>query len=102
MRRVYLGISGRDRPLDRRLVRALSLEVEQAVEIISIEPASPSSQADLRMGDLIIGADAIAVESLDSLHRFLSRWPLGTALELRVLRGTRLQTVQVTPRELKG
>lgn len=102
VRRVYLGISGRDRPLDRRLVRALGLQVDQAVEIISIEPAKPSSQTDLRMGDLIIGADAAPIESLDALHRFLSRWPVGAALELRVLRGTRLQTVQVTPRELKG
>src|SRR5262245_702943 len=102
VRRVYLGVSGRDRPLDRRLVRALGLQVDQAVEIISIEPASPSAQTDLRMGDLIIGADAARIESLDALHRFLSRWPLGTTLELRVLRGTRLNAVQVTPRELKG
>jgi S1-C subfamily serine protease len=102
VRRVYLGISGRDRPLDRRLVRALGLQVHQAVEIISIEPASPSAQTDLRMGDLIIGAGAASIESLDALHRFLSRRPVGTALELRVLRGTRLQTVQVTPRELKA
>ena len=102
VRRVYLGISGRDRPLDRRLVRALGLQVDQAVEIISIEPASPSEQTDLRMGDVIIGANAAPIQSIDALHRFLSRWPLGATLELVVLRGPRLHTVQLAPQELKA
>ena len=35
------------------------------------------------------------------LHRFLSRWPLGSSLELKVLRGTRLHTAEFTPQELK-
>ncbi|HZF26829.1 MAG TPA: trypsin-like peptidase domain-containing protein [Steroidobacteraceae bacterium] len=101
VRRVYLGISGRDRPLDRRLVRALDLSVEQAVEILSIDRDGPLAQTDLRMGDLIVGADSLAINNIDALHRFLSRWPLGTALELKVLRGTRLHTAQFTPQELK-
>jgi len=99
VRRVYLGISGRDRPLDRRLVRALDLQVAQAVEIISIDRDSRTSRMDLRMGDLIVGADASPIDGIDALHRFLSRWPVGTALELKILRGTRLHTVQFIPQE---
>jgi S1-C subfamily serine protease len=102
VRRVYLGISGRDRPLDRRLVRALGLQVHQAVEIISIERVSPTAQTDLRMGDLIVGAGAAPIHSIDALHRFLSHWPLGDALELRVLRGTRIHAIQLVPHELKA
>jgi S1-C subfamily serine protease len=102
VRRVYLGISGRDRPLDRRLVRALGLQVHQAVEIISIEPASPTAETDLRMGDLIVGAGAAPIQSIDALHRFLSHWPLGDELELRVLRGTRVHAVRLVPQELRS
>jgi S1-C subfamily serine protease len=101
VRRVYLGISGRDRPLDRRLVRALDLEVEQAIEILSIERDGPTAKTDLRMGDLIVGAGSVPINGMDALHRFLSRWPVGSTLELKVLRGTRLHTAQFTPQELK-
>ena len=80
VRRVYLGISGRDRPLDRRLVRALDLPVGQAVEIISIDRDGPTARTDLRMGDLIVGAEAAPIDGIDALHRFLSRWPVGSAL----------------------
>jgi S1-C subfamily serine protease len=101
VRRVYLGISGRDRPLDRRLVRALDLPVEQAVEILSIDRDGPTAHTDLRMGDLIVGAEAAPIDGMDALHRFLSRWPLGAMLELKVLRGTRLHTARFAPQELK-
>jgi S1-C subfamily serine protease len=99
VRRVYLGISGRDRPLDRRLVRALDLPVQHAVEIISLDGEGPAGESELRMGDLIIGANAVPIEGIDALHRHLSRWPTGEPLELDVLRGIRRMTVRLTPRE---
>ncbi len=102
VRRVYLGISGRDRPLDRRLVRALGLSVEHAVEIISLDRDGPARQSELRMGDLIIGAHGTPIEGIDALHRHLSRWPSGEALELTVLRGLRQMTATLTPREPAG
>jgi S1-C subfamily serine protease len=99
VRRVYLGISGRDRPLDRRLVRALDLPVQHAVEIISLDREGPARESELRMGDLIIGANAVPIDGIDALHRHLSRWPTGEPLQLEVLRGIRRLTVQLTPRE---
>ena len=99
VRRVYLGISGRDRPLDRRLVRALDLSVQQAVEIISLDRQGPASESELRMGDLLIGANAVPIDGIDALHRHLSRWPAGQPLELEVLRGMRRSKTVLTPRE---
>jgi S1-C subfamily serine protease len=100
VRRAYLGISGRDRPLDRRLVVALGLAVREAVEIISIDREGPAGGTDLRMGDLIVSADDRPIDGIDALHRFLSRWPLETPLRLGVLRGMRRLEAAVTPREL--
>jgi S1-C subfamily serine protease len=100
VRRVYLGIAGRDRPLDRRLVRALDLPVHHAVEIISIDHSGPASGSELRMGDLIIGANEAPIDSIDALHRHLSRWPAARALRLELLRGMHRLSVELTPREL--
>lgn len=99
VRRVYLGISGRDRPLDRRLMRALDLRVGHAVEIISLDRGGPAAESELRMGDLIIGANDVPIDGIDALHRYLSRWPSGEALKLVVLRGMRQITASLTPRE---
>jgi S1-C subfamily serine protease len=100
VRRVYLGISGRDRPLDRRLVRALELAVQQAVEIISLDGSGPAGDSELRMGDLIIAANDAPIDGIDALHRHLSRWPAGQPLRLELLRGMRRLSVELTPREL--
>jgi S1-C subfamily serine protease len=97
VRRVYLGVAGRDRPLDRRLVRALELPVARAFEVVGREPDSPAASADLRSGDLIISANGTPIDGVDALHRFLARWPIGTALILQVLRRTQRIEVTLTP-----
>ncbi|MCI0433010.1 MAG: trypsin-like peptidase domain-containing protein, partial [Gemmatimonadetes bacterium] len=99
VRRVYLGISGRDRPLDRRLVRALDLSVQHAVEIIALDREGPAGDSELRTGDLIVGANDVPIDGIDALHRHLSRWPSGEPLKLDVLRGMRRLTAVLTPRE---
>ena len=101
VRRVYLGIAGGDRPLDRRLQRALDLPVRSAVEIISMDRAGPASATDLRMGDLIIAANDVPIDGIDALHRHLSRWPAGQELRLEALRGMRRLQVVLTPREVQ-
>jgi S1-C subfamily serine protease len=101
VRRAYLGISGRDRPLDRRLVRALELSVTRAVEVIGREAQGPAARSDLRPGDLIIAVNGVAVDGMDALYRHLSRWPAGTTLTLHVLRRTRSVQIEITPTELR-
>jgi S1-C subfamily serine protease len=99
VRRAYLGISVRDRPLDLRLVRALGLNVTRAVEITAREDEGPAAAADLRPGDLIVGVNGMPVDGVDALHRHLSRWPVGTALTLQIVRRTQSINVQVMPAE---
>jgi len=99
VRRAYLGVTVRDRPLDLRLVRALGLTVTRAVEITSREEQGPAAQSDLHSGDLIVAVNDIPVDGLDALHRQLSRWPVGTPLTLNVVRRTQSLRVSLTPRE---
>ncbi len=99
VRRAYLGITVRDRPLDLRLVRALGLTVTRAVEITSRDEQGPAARSDLHSGDLIVGVNDAPVDSIDVLHRELSRWPLGTALTLNIVRRTQSLQISLTPRE---
>ncbi|HET9388644.1 MAG TPA: trypsin-like peptidase domain-containing protein [Steroidobacteraceae bacterium] len=99
VRRAYLGVTVRDRPLDLRLVRALGLTVTRAIEITGREERGPAAQSDLHSGDLIVAVNDIPVDGIDALHRQLSRWPVGTSLTLSVVRRTQSLRVSLTPRE---
>ncbi len=99
VRRAYLGIGGRQRPLNRRVVRFHNLEKEQAVEVISIDPQGPAFQAGMRAGDLIIELNRKAIGSIDDLHHFLSEWPIGTPLDLTLLREQEKITIHIVPAE---
>jgi S1-C subfamily serine protease len=99
VRRAWLGVAARDRPLDLRLVRALTLSARSAVEIMSREPSGPAADSDLRPGDLIVGVNAVAVDGVDGLHRELARVPPGSQLTLKVVRRTRLLEIPLTVRE---
>ncbi|HEY2419380.1 MAG TPA: trypsin-like peptidase domain-containing protein [Steroidobacteraceae bacterium] len=100
VRRAYLGIAGRTRRLDRRLVRALTLPSDHALEVVSREPSTPAADSDLRVGDILIAAQSQTIASVDALHRFLSRWTIGEPLEFSVLRRTQLLTLSIVPVEM--
>ena len=99
VRRAWLGVAVRDRPLDRRLVRALDLAGSRAVEILSREPGGPAAAADLHPGDLIVGVNGEPVDGVDALHRLLGRAAAGAELSLDILRRTQRRTVALAVRE---
>jgi S1-C subfamily serine protease len=99
VRRAWLGVAVRDRPLDLRLVRALGLEHRRAVEILSREASGPAAAADLQPGDLIVTVNAEAVDGVDTLHQRLARVPPGSELTLGVVRRVQRLSVTLTARE---
>jgi len=99
VRRAWLGVAVRDRPLDLRLVRALSLEHRRAVEILSREASGPAAAADLQPGDLIVTVNGDAVDGIDMLHQRLARVPPGSELTLGVVRRTQRLNVALVARE---
>ena len=101
VRRGYLGIAGRERPVSRRLVRYHNLARERVVEVVSVEADGPGGQAGLRDGDLLVAVNEQAVSSVDDLHRFLAGWPLNGPMVLTILRGAERLAVNVTPVEAR-
>jgi S1-C subfamily serine protease len=99
VRRASLGISVRGRPLDRRLVRALTLNAERAVEVVHRDADGPAARADLQPGDLIVAVNGVPIDSVDGLYRVVSRVPEGAAASIDVVRRARRLTLHVVPGE---
>ena len=99
VRRGFLGIAARQRPMDRRMVRFHGLDINDAVEVLSVESQSPAGLAGLRAGDLIVAINGSDVQSVDDLHRFLSDWPIGRPVEIDVVRGQSRRVLVIVPKE---
>jgi S1-C subfamily serine protease len=100
VKRAYLGIVGRQRPLGRRTVRFHELTAESAVEVSSLDPGGPAARAGLYRGDLIVAINGQVIGSVDDLYHFLSEWHAGAALSLTLLRHTRKVTLTAVPTEV--
>ncbi|MBP2673326.1 MAG: trypsin-like serine protease [Deltaproteobacteria bacterium] len=95
VRRGYLGITGRQRRLARRLVRHLNLSRESGVEVVALDPRGPAGAAGIAPGDIMVEMNGIPVESVDDLHRLLSEAAGNDTARIGLLRGMELRTVEV-------
>lgn len=99
VRRGFLGIAARQRPLDRRSVRFHGLNKNYAVEVISVEPQGPAGRAGMQVGDLVVAIHGVDVQSVDDLHRFLAEWPIGRPVEIDIVRGQSRRVLTIVPKE---
>jgi S1-C subfamily serine protease len=98
VRRGYLGIAGRRRPMDRWLAQLHDLTNTHAVELLVIEPDGPAAQAGLMEGDWLVAVNDQTLNGLDELHRQLADWP-PKPLTLTVIRGLDRLLLRVVPIE---
>ncbi|RJP19360.1 MAG: PDZ domain-containing protein [Candidatus Abyssobacteria bacterium SURF_5] len=101
VRRGFLGISATQRPLDRRIARHHQLKNDQVIEVVTVDPLGPASQAGISVGDLIVSIDQHLITSVDDIHRFLSEWPIGQPVAVSLIRRTELLRLTVVPAEAK-
>jgi S1-C subfamily serine protease len=88
VRRGYLGVGGTTALLDRRVRLAFGLDQSHAVRVSAVERGSPAANAGLREGDLIVGIDGVAVDSVDRLHQTLDASRVHRDCVLKLLRGS--------------
>jgi S1-C subfamily serine protease len=98
VKRGYLGVAGRMRPLDRRLARVHGLTQPSGVEVMNVEVGSPAAKAGLREADILIRVDGESVTSVDDLHRLLTKWTPGSEVEIGLLRRVDKLSLRVIPR----
>ncbi|HZS83971.1 MAG TPA: trypsin-like peptidase domain-containing protein [Stellaceae bacterium] len=101
VRRSYIGLSGQNVPLPRRVVRFHELARESGVRIEATAPDGAARAAGLLGGDIIVAFGEQAVGDVDDLHRLLTEERVGVAVPVTVLRGTEKRIFRVVPREMK-
>jgi S1-C subfamily serine protease len=98
VRRAYLGIAGGPRPLPPR-VRG-TLDMDSAVEVVSVVEGSPAGRAGLRPEDLIVEVDGAPTASVDELQRLMVEELIGRPVEVRVVREGRVMPLRLVPDEM--
>jgi S1-C subfamily serine protease len=88
VRRGHLGVGGSTTPLHRRVVLAYGLAQAAGVRVLQIEKESPADRAGIREGDVIIGIDGVAIDSVDRLHQTLDASRIQHDCVVKLLRGT--------------
>jgi S1-C subfamily serine protease len=99
IRRGYVGISGQNVPIPRRIARAHQLAVTSGVLVAGVERGSPAEAAGLREGDVILAFGDQPVSGLDDLLRCLTDERIGEPVVVTVLRGVERRQVSIVPRE---
>ena len=99
VRRGYLGISGQNQPLNRRLVRFYHLQNNYGVLVVRSDPEGPAEKAGIMDGDLIVSVNGQKTESVDDIHRILAEWPEENSLSVVIIRGQEQMDISVTPTE---
>ena len=91
---VELGIAVAPAGVARKLRRSVGLDERDGVLVRTVADESPAATADLRAGDLIVGAAGRPIESIDDLHAVLGAHDPAASLELAVIRGA--EAVELT------
>jgi S1-C subfamily serine protease len=97
VRRAWLGLAGRSRPVGREAARQLALPAARVVEVMQVVAGGPAERAGVRPGDWIVGFAGKPVEGIDALHRALAEWPFGEPAALDVVRGDARIEVRIAP-----
>lgn len=87
VRRAYLGVGGSTATLHRRVALAFELDQATAVRVQSLDAESPAARAGVRLDDLIVGIDGIAIDSIDKLHQTLDASRVQRDCLLKLVRG---------------
>jgi S1-C subfamily serine protease len=97
VKRGYLGI--RSQLVEIPEKAELGREQETGLLVISLEEDSPAEEAELMTGDIIIGFNNQPVEDHEALFAVLTGEVVGQPAPLEILRGGKLETLEVTVSE---
>jgi S1-C subfamily serine protease len=99
VRRSYLGVGGQTAKIHRRVVRHCQLPNETGLLVLSVEPNSPASRAELREGDVIVDFGGHTIQGVDDLHKQLTGEQAGARTSLTVIRNTEKLNLEIVPQE---
>ena len=99
IKRAYLGIKGLNRKLNRVDARRHGIDQEYGVEVHEVPSDEPAYRSGIRRGDVIVSINGNSVQSVDDIHRYLTRVEAGAILKIEVLRNGEKLEVNAVARE---
>jgi len=100
IRRSYIGITGQNVPLLRKIVRYHHLTQETGVLVVGAEPMSPADRAGLVEGDILLALEGAPTPAVDALHKLLTGDRIGERAIVTFLRGAELRRHAIIPLEM--
>jgi S1-C subfamily serine protease len=97
VRRARLGLAGQTITLDKRLVRGLERDSQNAVMVSEVMEGSPASSAGLAPGDVLLTFDGHLLSGVDDLHRLLTSERAGKNVAITLMRGAHIESVTIVP-----
>jgi S1-C subfamily serine protease len=95
IKRGYLGIRSQTVNIPAESQHQLSREQETGLLIVGLEAESPAGKGGIMVGDILVGVAGQPIEHHDELFARLSGDVVGKSTPLDVLRGGKLQVVNV-------
>lgn len=97
VKRSQLAIAGQLVNLTPRMIAANQLKTKTGVYVFEIIPDADVYNHQLRIGDIIVEFENKPVASVDNLHQYLNEETIGKKSTLGILRGGRIERIQVIP-----
>jgi len=94
VKRGWLGVTIQD--VNRELAEALDMDKPFGALVSSVIPDSPASKSDLQVQDVIIEYNGKPVRHSSDLPFFVGRTRVGTAANIKVMRGGKSRMLKVT------
>lgn len=93
--RPYLGLAMQPVPVPADLAARLKLGSESALMVMQVEPSSPSADAGLMLGDLILSANSQPISGIEQIQQTLRRANRGDSVEIGYARGGEIAAAKV-------
>ena len=98
VRRAWLGVAGVPVPLPPPLAGRLGQKL--GLRVVEVVPGSPAGTAGIYLGDVLITAGGLQVQTVQALQRLMLGPAIGTSLPITLLRKNALVDVVTVPAEL--
>ncbi|MFN8414629.1 MAG: trypsin-like peptidase domain-containing protein [Anaerolineales bacterium] len=95
IKRGFLGIRSQTVEISADAKKTLKRDQSTGLLIVGMEPESPASKGGLMVGDILVGIAGTAIEHHDELFTRLSGDVVGKSTAMDVLRGGKLESIQV-------
>jgi|SRR5690349_21518605 len=93
--RPYLGLAMQPIAIPPELKAKLKMESETALMVMQVEPSSPSAEAGIMLGDVIVGIAGTSVQGIEHVQSGLSSAKRGDSVEVEYVRGGQLASAKV-------